>query len=268
MHPTLFTVQFWGHDWTVMSYSFFYCVAIFFVLIGSYVVSVRHGFSRRVSIIMLTTMAVSGFIGARVLHYIFNPSIYLSAEKSILDLHMTGFTIVGGLLAAIIGGYGAGKILKIDVWSFADWVIPCVAGGIVIARVGCYLNGCCFGYITDVVWGVTFPLLSEAHKYQLTHGVGSIFFVSRVHPAQIYEMIGALSGGIVALFIIYKKMFTGAAVLVFGMWFSVCRALNLFFRQMPDSLHVSRAQYAVIYLCIFLFCLVIFCYRWYKNRTV
>lgn len=264
MHPELFSIQLWGYDWMVASYNFFYCVAILFVLIGSFASTVNHGFSRYASTFMLFSMTFGGFFGARSLHYIFNPSIYLSGQKSLWDLHMTGFTIVGGLFGAMCVGFVVGKILRIDLWRFADRVTPYMAFGIVIARIGCFLNGCCFGHLSDMPWSITFPFMSEAHKYQLSHSIGTIFAVAPVHPTQIYEMIAAGSGGIIALIIMHKKIFAGAAVLFFGVWFSIFRLINLFFRQMPDSLRLSVSQYSLIYLCICVGCCCILAYRWYK----
>lgn len=205
MHPTLFTLHLLEHEWNIMSYSFFYVCAIVFVIIASMITAVRGGFKVRDTIFMISSTAFSGLIGARIGHFALNASIYTDGNRSIFDLHMTGFTIVGGLIFAVVTGFVVGGLLKIDVWRFADCCIPYVAFGIVIARVGCYLNGCCFGHVTDSLLGVQFPLLSEAHKFQMLHGIGSLFSVSRVHPTQLYELVAALFGGIIAFIITQKK---------------------------------------------------------------
>jgi phosphatidylglycerol:prolipoprotein diacylglycerol transferase len=70
----------------------------------------------------------------------------------------------------------------------ADTLTPSFALGTVFGRIGCFLNGCCYGIPTTQPWGVTFPADSFA---------GLEFGNAAVHPSQLYL---ALSG--VALFLI------------------------------------------------------------------
>ena len=59
-----------------------------------------------------------------------------------------------------------------------------MALGLGIARIGCFLNGCCFGKPTHLPWGVIFPADSPAGwAYE---------GVTRVHPTQIYETMAAV----------------------------------------------------------------------------
>jgi phosphatidylglycerol---prolipoprotein diacylglyceryl transferase len=265
MYPELFTVQLYGYEWTVMSYSFFYVCAVLLVIFGGALSTVRRGFTFGDSIIMIGTMSFFGFVGARLLHFVLNPSIYATGRMNIFEPHMTGFTIVGGIAFAVIAGVIVGKFIKIDLWLFADRLIPSIAFAIVFARIGCYLNGCCFGHPTDSFFGVQFPFFSEAHKFQISQGFSNIFSVMHVHPTQLYELCAAFIGGIVTLFMIKKKMFTGAAVLFFGMFFSAFRFINIFFRETPDSLILSVRSYGIIYVVIFIFCMSIFIIRMIKS---
>jgi len=266
MHPELFSFYLFGNNIIIASYSFFYTLAALFVIVGSYMSVIRHGFSHKKSLYMLFFVALAGFVGARLLHVILNPSLYMSGQLHVLSLHMKGFTIVGGLISAIIAGIIVGKMCDINVWRFGDIIVPYLGFGIAIARIGCFLNGCCFGHVTSLPWGVKFPLLSYAHQYQITHGIGNIFAVAPVHPTQIYEMIAVVIGSLIAIAINHKKMFSGAAILFFGMWFSVFRLINMLFRQMPDSLILSQNEYIVVYFGIFIICLAIFIYKFKRQK--
>jgi len=266
MHPELLSFYLFGNNIIITSYSFFYMLAVLFVIVGSYIAATKNGFSYRKSLCMLFSITVAGFIGARLLHVVLNPALYLNEQLHILSLHMSGFTIVGGLIFAIIVGSIVGRVCSVNVWRFGDTVVPYLGFGVAIARLGCFLNGCCFGHVTSVPWGVKFPLLSYAHQYQLTHGIGNIFLVARVHPTQIYEMIAVISGALIAIIINRKKIFSGAGILFFGMWFSIFRLINMFFRQMPDSLIISQNKYILIYLGIFIFCLMIFLYKMKRQK--
>ncbi len=80
-----------------------------------------------------------------------------------------------------------------------------------------------------------------------------------MHPTQIYELIYAILGGVVVIFINKKNIFTEIGVLFFGMWFSVFRIINMYFRQLPKSLILSTWQYTIIYILIFIGCFLVFC---------
>jgi len=266
MHPELFTLYFGNKEIVFLSYSFFYVVAIIFMLAGGYVALFKKGNSHKKIIFMIGSMGIAGLLGARFLHAAFNVSVYTSGQLHLFDLHMSGFTIVGGLIFAIITGWFVGKQCDVNVWQFGDIIVPFVAFSIAIARIGCFLNGCCFGHVTHMPWGVKFPLLSFAHQYQITHGIGNILSVSRVHPTQLYEMAAAVIGGMLVLVINHKKVFDGAGILFFGMWFSAFRLINMFFRQMPESLILSQNRYITIYFCIFIACFIIFLYQWKRQK--
>ncbi len=263
MHPELFIFSIFGQNIVIMAYSFFYMFAIVFVIITSYFSARHNNFSVHQTLCLLGGGAVAGLLGARLLHFIFNPSMYgSSGSLHLFDLQMHGFTIVGGLIFAVMVGWVIGKLSNINIWKFGDATIPFVAFGIAIARVGCFLNGCCFGHVTHVPWGVQFPILSFAHQYQIVHGFSNIFVVLPVHPTQIYELIYAVLGGAIVIFINKKNIFVGAGILFFGMWFSIFRIVNMYFRQLPESLTLSVRQYTSIYILIFIGSLLIFIYKY------
>jgi phosphatidylglycerol:prolipoprotein diacylglycerol transferase len=60
--------------------------------------------------------------------------------------------------------------------------------GLAIGRVGCFLNGCCYGGPCDLPWAVSFPAGTEvAAKYPAAAGGPSV----PVHPAQLYAALDA-----------------------------------------------------------------------------
>jgi phosphatidylglycerol:prolipoprotein diacylglycerol transferase len=68
-------------------------------------------------------------------------------------------------------------------WPVADALTPSVALGTMFGRVGCYLNGCCYGRPTTLPWGVTFPPDSYA---------GAEFGNATLHPSQLYAAVAGL----------------------------------------------------------------------------
>jgi phosphatidylglycerol:prolipoprotein diacylglycerol transferase len=75
------------------------------------------------------------------------------------------------------------------VWILADALTPSVALGTMFGRVGCFLNGCCYGQPTAQPWGVVFPKDSFAFLE---------FGDQPVHPSQLYNAAAGL-----ALFVVF-----------------------------------------------------------------
>ena len=257
MHPELFILHAGEHSWIVMSYTFFYYCATIFVIGGTFLATCRNGNDPKRLSILLFIVAVGGLIGARLWHVMTNWSMYAADGAHMFSLRMENFAIVGGLIGAILVGIIASKILHVDMWMIADRAVIFLGGGIALARVGCFLNGCCFGRVTHMPWGVQFPTMSNAHVHQIAHGEGSIFGAHSVHPTQIYELIFAIMGSIIAWLCIKKGYPPGVAAAAFGVWYALCRLVNMHFRVFPDSLQIPPFLYIFIYALIIVVCSLI-----------
>jgi phosphatidylglycerol:prolipoprotein diacylglycerol transferase len=127
---------------------------------------------------MLLGMGLFSFIGARIFNVFINFDSYKDNFTRIFSLNFEGFSLYGGALFAIISGLFIARYKKINLLKFADTAIPFVGIGIAIMRIGCFLNGCCFGKETNFPWGVKFPFLSPAHIEQIS---GNILNSTSVH---------------------------------------------------------------------------------------
>jgi phosphatidylglycerol:prolipoprotein diacylglycerol transferase len=85
----------------------------------------------------------------------------------------------GGLVVygAFIGG-ALGLILfcrknPVPLLATMDLVAPSVLLGAAIGRIGCLLNGCCYGGECDLPWKVTFPWNSPVHIHQFDTGAAN-----------------------------------------------------------------------------------------------
>ena len=54
--------------------------------------------------------------------------------------------------------------------ALADLIAPSVAMGLAFGRIGCFLNGCCFGGPCDLPWALSFPADSGPHEQQIRLG--------------------------------------------------------------------------------------------------
>jgi phosphatidylglycerol:prolipoprotein diacylglycerol transferase len=80
-------------------------------------------------------------------------------------------------------GLGVARRLGLPMWTVADTLTPAIALGTMFGRIGCFLNGCCYGRPTKLPWGVVFPPGSFA----------ALEFGSEpIHPSQLYFALAGL----------------------------------------------------------------------------
>jgi hypothetical protein len=115
-----------------------------------------------------------------------------------------GFRIPGGILLLAAATPLVCRFLGLDRRRFIDTVIPMAALALVFIRIGCFLNGCCFGKLTGLPWGVSFPAGSLVYAYQVDHGwlSSSASWSLSVHPLQLYLCLAALA--ILAILVLAK----------------------------------------------------------------
>src|SRR5262249_27229845 len=135
-----------------------------------------------VTVILL--VLVASVLGARALYVFEHVDEFRHSPAGILAVWQGGLTLYGGIIAGVITGLLAAKRMGLPLWTVADALTPSVALGTAFGRVGCYLNGCCYGRPTDLPWGVTFPPDSFA---------GLEFGNARIHPAQLYFALAGLA---------------------------------------------------------------------------
>lgn len=106
----------------------------------------------------------AGVVGARLSHVAENLDVYTSDTRSAwenfkaaIDISSGGLTFYGGFLLATPTLIGYAIWRKIPIRLGMDIVAPCLMIGLAFGRVGCLLNGCCWGQPTDSVLGVEFP---------------------------------------------------------------------------------------------------------------
>ncbi len=136
---------------------------------------------RLVSVILVALVA--GVLGARGLYVLEHVAEFRREWGSVLALWQGGLTLYGGLVAGTFAGLLAARRWQLPMWSVADLLVPSLAIGVVIGRMGCFLNGCCYGRPTRLPWGVTFPPDSFA---------GLEFGNAKLHPAQLYFALAGL----------------------------------------------------------------------------
>jgi len=193
MNPFRIHFSLFDQAFTIGPYTIFFFLALATVVIGGIIFAARRGFDRKKVTIIMLVMLVSSVVGARLLNALVNFPAYWENPAKLFAFDASGFSLYGGIAMAIISGLISCHFLRLNIFKLGDTLIPFLGIGIGIMRIGCFMNGCCFGKETDLPWGVHFPFLSPAHLYQLSNG-GSFLEVDGVHPTQLYELVAAFSG--------------------------------------------------------------------------
>lgn len=129
---------------------------------------------------------LSAMVGARALYIVLYPSQFPTIG-SWFAITQGGLVFFGGFLATAVTVIGYGRWHGLSLRDLGDLIAPCLMLGHAIGRVGCFLNGCCYGRPTDLPWGVVFPRLGDGLPR---------------HPTQLYE-----AGFLLVLFFLAQWLF-------------------------------------------------------------
>ncbi|AQT69008.1 Prolipoprotein diacylglyceryl transferase [Anaerohalosphaera lusitana] len=108
---------------------------------------------------------LAGVIGAR-LFYVVHHAENIDSFGEIFAVWQGGLEFLGGVLfaAAVVGSYLWFK--KLNARKYGDMIAVGLMIGLAFGRIGCFLNGCCFGAITENPLGVQFPYGSPPYQSQ------------------------------------------------------------------------------------------------------
>src|SRR5262245_25146734 len=124
---------------------------------------------------------VFGIIGARLTFmFLAEPKLFSwGSPRIVLEFFRVwdgGLVFYGSAIGGVVGYYVAYWLVLrkhgISSWKMADIVAPCAALGLAIGRVGCLLNGCCYGNVVvcENCPGLSFPLSSPPRAEMVSRG--------------------------------------------------------------------------------------------------
>jgi len=147
----------------------------------------------------------------------------------IFNIRGGGLVFYGGLIGASLACILYVRFKKLPLWKVADVLAPSIALGHSFGRIGCLMNGCCFGRACDLPWAIRFP---DDHP---THG-------AYVHPTQIYESILNLGLYAALAWLYRRKKFDGQIFSSYLISYAVLRGIVEIFRgDYPAGSPFSRA---------------------------
>ncbi|HDP37355.1 MAG TPA: prolipoprotein diacylglyceryl transferase [Candidatus Atribacteria bacterium] len=229
MYRILFTVG----SFPVYSYGVMIALAFIMAILLAMKEAKRYGENPERVLDISLYVILGALIGGRLGYILQYLDYYLKNPLKILYFRQGGLSFLGGFLVAYFLCWLYVKRTKISFWKYADIAAPSIAIGLGIGRIGCFLNGCCFGVVSEN-YGIEFPSLHMPPVYlqQLKDGLiasGSSCTLP-VIPTQIYASLC----GFLIFFILhwmkkYKK-YDGFLMLNFFILYSISRFTIEFFR--------------------------------------
>jgi len=173
---------------------------------------------------------VSVIVGSRLFYVAFH---WQEFEHDLIGIiafwrgGLAGLMFYGGFIAGIVTGfvYG-GWIQKLPKLKMLDAIAPAIVLGEGFTRIGCFLNGCCFGKPTSGPLGMVFPVNSPA---------GSVFEGQPIHPTQLYSSLAGFVLFFIATRLEKRHLKEGVLMSLLLILYSLFRFLIDFVRYYENS---------------------------------
>lgn len=177
MYPDILTIG------SVTIHTYGVCIALG-ALLGIILIThqaKKEGYNPQQILDLAFYVLMAAIIGSRVLYVVLNLSYYLRHPLETLMIWRGGLVFYGGFIFAFATCFVYLKKHRLPFLKTCDLVVPGLAIGEAIGRIGCFFAGCCYGRPTDLPWAVTFT-----HPHSLAQlGVP-------LHPTQLYASVKAL----------------------------------------------------------------------------
>jgi phosphatidylglycerol:prolipoprotein diacylglycerol transferase len=208
----------------------------------------RAGINQNIVIDLSFIVLLASLIGSRFFYVFYHTEEFADNILNIINPFQSGYvgiaglSMMGGVVLAILAAFLFFVVKRMNPWPVFDAMMPTFALGIGFTRIGCFLNGCCFGLPTDSAFGVVFPSDSLA---------GFIYPNMPLIPTQLFESVAGFAIFLIVLWGERFKKFNGHSFWItlglYGAW----RFIIDFFRYYEDSMvfatidhqHLSRNQF-------------------------
>lgn len=197
--------------------------------------AVLRGEERGITAEQITDLAlvilVASIVGARILFVIPHWSDFRDDPLSVLRVWEGGLTFFGGVILAVAASIVFARRKRLAWWRVADSMAGSLALGIGIARIGCFLNGCCHGKPGEGAFCMAFP--PDAASSRLW-GEGTSVLATQL----IESLFGFALFGLLTL-VDRRRPRDGALILLAAMGYGTFRFILDFYRYYESSMQIA-----------------------------
>ncbi len=168
---------------------------------------------------LLWVLLLAGVIGARAWYVVsyWDRDFRNQPLSEIFMIHHGGLVFHGGFVLAALCGFAWCARRGVPAWRMADILTPSLVLGHAFGRLGCFINGCCYGRRCELPWAIRYPA-----QYQLPDAA--------LHPVQLYEaaLDLALMGALVWVF--RRRRFEGQVFALYLIGYALLRSFVELYR--------------------------------------
>jgi phosphatidylglycerol:prolipoprotein diacylglycerol transferase len=272
MKPVLFEFCMWGNKYSILSYVVFNIVlsGLSFIVWGLYILR-RKGIPPKKVFIMIIGAVFVALVGSRLTYAMINWNQYQGNVIDLFAIEPRGLAMYGGFLYVLLYIVITCCFLKLDAWRVLDAITPGWSLSVFFNKIGCFLNGCCFGTPTTLPWGITPPEGSRAKMFYESvyiNGEGDVIRLYYndlvIHPVQMYESFFGLVGFLVSIYMLRKKLPSGIVFLTYSAAYSFARFFFQYLRAAPTTFQNEIIPYAYL---LSSFIALLFLYREYRKEN-
>lgn len=183
--------------------------------------SLREGISGETIADLGPWLIIGAIVGARLL-YVVSYWREQFADQPFSEIFMIqhgGLVFYGGFIGSTLAYLLYCRLKQLPLRKVADILAPSVSLGHAFGRIGCLLNGCCYGRACSLPWSIRYPVGNSAQAPTFP-----------VHPTQIYEAL--LNLGLYAglAWVYRRKKFDGQVLAYYLIGYAVIRSTVELFR--------------------------------------
>jgi len=164
-------------------------------------------------------LIIGTIVGARTLYVISYWNEQFSG-RPIFEIFMVwkgGLVYYGGFIGATLAGILYARVKRLPLWKLGDVLAPSIALGSVFGRIGCLMNGCCYGRECSLPWAIHFPPGHQTYP----HGV---------HPTEMYDSLLNLVLYLGLAWLYRHKKFDGEVFAAYLVGYAIFRSIVEMFR--------------------------------------
>ncbi|MFC1754337.1 prolipoprotein diacylglyceryl transferase [Thermoproteota archaeon] len=144
---------------TIYWYGFMMAVAVSVGLTLLIRQAAKQGYDKDTFLDLGILVVVSGIIGSRILYVLLNIKLFIDQPLEIFMVHHGGLAVLGAFFVAPVAALIFVKKKNVSFLNAADLIMPFIALGHALGRIGCFLNGCCQGIVC--IYGVFSPVHNQ-----------------------------------------------------------------------------------------------------------
>jgi len=200
----------------------------------------QQGISPNLIMNLALIIISSAIVGSRLFYVAFhweefvpNPLDIISPYQSSGEWGIGGLSMTGGIILSVLTSLLYLHHKGGNFWGLADIVSPSFPLGIFFTRIGCFLNGCCFGKPSSLPFAVTFQAQSPA---------GFVYPHRALHPTQLYSSLYGIGIFLLLLYLERYKRFSGFTFWLTLGFYCLARLLVDFLRYYEESMVLTKIK--------------------------